>query len=149
MSCSIARTPGGKCGLLSIFWRVLMFSRPSLCLHVTMVHAVLRWIPRALACSSNVLLPAAANSAATRCSKSVSSTDFTLGYLKRGPRWGLLIAAISLGAPASTIAQPRMIVMSSASCRVAKSPWQQLPKLRRQSIRRANPTALRRWHDIR
>jgi hypothetical protein len=34
----------------------------------------------------------------------------------------LLIAAISLGAPASTIAQPRMIAMSSALCWVAKSP---------------------------
>jgi hypothetical protein len=41
--------------------------------------------------------------AARRCSKSVSSTDFILGYLERD-RSGLLIAAISSGAPTSTIA---------------------------------------------
>src|SRR6516164_4552386 len=58
--CSITeRTDAGNPGLASIRFVVLADNRPRLCLALTIVHAVLRRIPRAFACASSDVYPAA------------------------------------------------------------------------------------------
>src|SRR5262249_53411853 len=96
--CSITeRTDAGNPGLASMRFVVLADNRPSLCLALTIVQAVLRLIPRAFACASSDVYPAAIKASPICWYRTVSRRVPDVEPLRSNTSCGFLLIQVVRG----------------------------------------------------